>query len=78
MPQRGCGRVRRKWKLSYQSGRRIGDEDTLDQIKKRGLDLEWQLYPECVQLFAQGRLELVKMTHTLDNNKSYNAMWLKF
>ncbi len=48
----------------------ISDEDTLDDIKKKGLALEWQLYPACVQLFAQGRLEVVKMTHTLKDKQT--------
>lgn len=47
----------------------INDEDSLDDIKKKGLALEWQLYPECVQLFAHGRLKVVNMTHTLDNKQ---------
>ncbi len=42
-------------------------DDTLDSIKKRGLELEWQLYPECIQLFAENRLKTVKMTWPLDN-----------
>ncbi len=33
----------------------IEDNDTLDSIKKKGLELEWQLYPECVQKFADGK-----------------------
>lgn len=45
----------------------IGDGDTLDDIKKKGLRLEWDLYTECVQKFAQGRLGTVKMTHKLKN-----------
>jgi phosphoribosylglycinamide formyltransferase-1 len=47
----------------------IDAHDTLEDIKKKGLDLEWQLYPECIQLFAQGRLEVVKMTRTLANGQ---------
>lgn len=47
----------------------ILEGDDLDAIKKKGLELEWQLYPECIQLFAQGRLHVVKMTHTLDNGR---------
>ena len=35
-------------------------EDTLDSIKAKGLVLEWQLYPECIQLFAENRLNLAK------------------
>lgn len=47
----------------------ITDEDTLDTIKKKGLALEWQLYPACIQLFAEDRLQTVMMTHTLDNGE---------
>jgi phosphoribosylglycinamide formyltransferase-1 len=36
----------------------IGPEDTLDTIKEKGLRLEWELYPECVRLFAEGRLSV--------------------
>ncbi|MBL7207606.1 MAG: phosphoribosylglycinamide formyltransferase [Desulfobacterales bacterium] len=47
----------------------INEDDTLDSIKEKGLKLEWELYPECIQLFAQGRLETVKMSYTLKNGK---------
>jgi phosphoribosylglycinamide formyltransferase-1 len=47
----------------------IQEGDDLDAIKKKGLELEWQLYPECIQLFAQGRLHVVTMTHSLDNGQ---------
>ena len=33
----------------------IEDNDTLDDIKKKGLELEWQLFPECIQKFAESR-----------------------
>ena len=33
-------------------------EDTIDDVRKRGLRLEWELYPECVRLFGQGRLRV--------------------
>jgi phosphoribosylglycinamide formyltransferase-1 len=36
---------------------------------EKGLKLEWELYPECIQLFAQGRLKTVKMSHKLQNGK---------
>lgn len=32
----------------------IGDNDSLDDIKKKGLAKEWELYPACIQKFAQG------------------------
>ncbi|MBF0204793.1 MAG: phosphoribosylglycinamide formyltransferase [Desulfamplus sp.] len=30
----------------------IEDNDTLEIVKQKGLELEWQLYPECIQKFA--------------------------
>ncbi len=47
----------------------IHEDDTLDTIRRKGLELEWQLYPECIQWFAEGRLHVVKMTHTLDDGR---------
>lgn len=47
----------------------ITEEDTLDTIRKKGLELEWQLYPECIQLYAQNRLHVVKQTHTLPSGE---------
>ncbi len=38
-------------------------DDTLESIRRRGLEQEWQLYPECIQLFAEGRLKTVRMRH---------------
>ncbi len=43
----------------------IAPDDTLDSIRKKGLELEWALYPECIQLFAEGRLKTVQKTFTL-------------
>jgi phosphoribosylglycinamide formyltransferase-1 len=47
----------------------IKEEDTLDAVRRRGLEQEWQLYPECIQLFAEGRLETVRMTHELPGGR---------
>jgi phosphoribosylglycinamide formyltransferase-1 len=47
----------------------IYPDDTLDSIKNKGLEQEWLLYPECIQLFAENRLQLVRKTHTLDNGR---------
>ena len=55
----------------------INEDDTLDSIKKKGLKLEWELYPECVQLFAQGRLKIVKMSYKLKNGKIYQRLVVK-
>lgn len=38
----------------------ITPEDSLDTIREKGLQEEWKLYPECIELFAQGRLRLRK------------------
>ncbi|MBF0377238.1 MAG: phosphoribosylglycinamide formyltransferase [Desulfamplus sp.] len=32
----------------------IEDGDTLEIVKQKGLALEWELYPECIQKFAMG------------------------
>lgn len=48
----------------------IAEGAGLDSVKKKGLELEWQLYPECIQLFAHGRLHVVTMTHTLDKGRT--------
>ncbi len=43
--------------------------DTLETIKKKGLEQEWLLYPECIQAYAEGRLKLERRSYTLDNGK---------
>jgi phosphoribosylglycinamide formyltransferase-1 len=43
----------------------IEDEDTIESVKKKGLALEWKLYPQCIQLFAQGRLRLERCSFGL-------------
>ncbi len=43
----------------------IAPGDTLESIRKKGLELEWALYPKCIQLFAEGRLKTIKKTYTL-------------
>ncbi|MBI5897186.1 MAG: phosphoribosylglycinamide formyltransferase, partial [Desulfobacterales bacterium] len=35
----------------------IDERDTLESVKKKGLALEWLLYPQCVQWFAENRLQ---------------------
>jgi phosphoribosylglycinamide formyltransferase-1 len=49
----------------------IREDDTLDSVRRRGLEEEWQLYPACIQLFAEGRLKIVRMTHELPGGKIY-------
>ncbi|ACL03665.1 phosphoribosylglycinamide formyltransferase [Desulfatibacillum aliphaticivorans] len=38
----------------------IDPGDTEEDIRKKGLELEWRLYPECIGLYADGRLSLTK------------------
>ncbi|MDA8141055.1 MAG: phosphoribosylglycinamide formyltransferase [Desulfobacteraceae bacterium] len=47
----------------------IAEDDTLETVKQKGLALEWRLYPECIQLFAENRLETITLTHTKDNGE---------
>ena len=45
----------------------IGPEDTIETVRQKGLKLEWELYPACIQLFAEDRLRVVFRTRTLEN-----------
>jgi phosphoribosylglycinamide formyltransferase-1 len=47
----------------------ITHRDTLDTIRSKGLALEWRLYPECIQKFAEGRLKIVRRAHALKNGR---------
>jgi len=47
----------------------IQPEDSIDSIRKKGLKLEWELYPTCIQLFAQGRIKVVKRSFDLGGGK---------
>jgi phosphoribosylglycinamide formyltransferase-1 len=47
----------------------IQPQDTIDSIRKKGLALEWDLYPACIQLFAQGRIEVVRKDFDLGKGK---------
>ena len=46
----------------------IDTEDTLETVKEKGLHLEWQLFPECIQYFAEGRLKVVVKTYPQKND----------
>ena len=43
----------------------IRTEDTIESIREKGLKLEYELYSECIQLFAAGRINTVKMQYEL-------------
>jgi phosphoribosylglycinamide formyltransferase-1 len=47
----------------------ITPDDTIDSIRKKGLKLEWELYPECIGMFAEGRLKTVRKTSVLASGK---------
>ncbi|UCF94019.1 MAG: phosphoribosylglycinamide formyltransferase [Desulfobacterales bacterium] len=55
----------------------IQDDDTLESVKSKGLKLEWQLYPECIQWFAEARLRTVNLTFRLDNGTSVQRRIVK-
>jgi phosphoribosylglycinamide formyltransferase-1 len=43
--------------------------DTLASIRKKGLELEWELYPHCIQLFAQGRVQVIRRSFDLGGGR---------
>ena len=45
----------------------IQETDTLETIRQKGLKLEWELYPECIRLYAQNRLKIEDRKYTLKN-----------
>ncbi|MBA4369711.1 MAG: phosphoribosylglycinamide formyltransferase [Desulfobacterium sp.] len=45
--------------------------DTLDSIKKKGLEKEWELYPECIQLYAENRLHVERAIFSVGNGRTY-------
>ncbi len=44
--------------------------DSIDTVRRKGLQLEWELYPECIQLFAAGRLKVVKKSYDLGRGRT--------
>ena len=47
----------------------IGPEDTIDSIREKGLKLEWELYPECIQMFAKGHIKTVERSFKGEGSK---------
>ena len=43
--------------------------DTLASIRKKGLALEWELYPHCIQLFAQDRIKVIRRSFDLGGGR---------
>jgi phosphoribosylglycinamide formyltransferase-1 len=44
--------------------------DTLDDIKSKGLEEEWKLYPACIKLFAEGKLKVMTRAHDLGRGQT--------
>jgi phosphoribosylglycinamide formyltransferase-1 len=55
----------------------ITADDTIETVRAKGLKLEWSLYPDCVRLFAEGRLKTVRLPHTLKSGKTYERTVVK-
>ena len=55
----------------------IHADDTIEAVRKRGLEQEWQLYPECIRLFAEDRLRTVRMSHELTGGKIFERTVVK-
>ncbi len=48
----------------------IREEDTLETVRRRGLEQEWELYPECIRLFAERRLKPERSLHELPGGRT--------
>ena len=55
----------------------IQPEDTLESIRRKGLELEWELYPECIQLYAERRLKIMKMEYELRGGENVSRTLVK-
>jgi len=60
-----------------QKAYKILEDDTIDSIRAKGLKLEWALYPECVKLFAEGRLKTVCRSYQLKNGRKMQRTVVK-
>jgi len=56
---------------------KILEDDTIDSIRSKGLKLEWALYPECVKLFAEGRLKTVCRSYQLKDGRKMQRTIVK-
>jgi phosphoribosylglycinamide formyltransferase-1 len=60
-----------------QSAFEIEADDDLESIKKKGLALEWKLYPRCIQHFAHGRLKTETIQYALKNGRRFRRTVVK-
>jgi len=49
----------------------IEEHDTLETVTKKGLQLEWELYPHCIGLFGRGRLKVEKQGHPMPDGRIF-------
>lgn len=55
----------------------ISENDTMESVREKGLKLEWALYPECVKMFAEGRLKTVRMSYVLNSGEKTHRTVVK-
>ncbi|PIP37371.1 MAG: phosphoribosylglycinamide formyltransferase, partial [Desulfobacterales bacterium CG23_combo_of_CG06-09_8_20_14_all_52_9] len=47
----------------------IEEGDTETSVREKGLGIEWELYPYCIALFAQNRLQVIRKKYSLPGGK---------
>lgn len=52
----------------------VQEGETIEDIKTRGLELEWKLYSECIQLFAEDRLRVIE--RDIGNGRVKKIVWI--
>lgn len=55
----------------------IQEGDRLEDIRQKGLKLEWDLYSECIQLFAEKRLRIEKQKYRIENGREISRKVVK-
>ena len=49
----------------------ITPEDSLSSVREKGLKLEWELYTECIELYARDRLIIEKTAYELRDGRCF-------
>ncbi len=55
----------------------IMPDDTIETVRLKGLEQEWHLYPECIQMFAEGRLQVLPETFILPSGATITRTIVK-
>ncbi len=55
----------------------IEAHDTLESVKAKGLQFEWELYPACIQLYAEDRLKVKEETCPASGGKTLKRRVVK-